>query len=289
MATDIKQLSTKSYHLFVFNDFNRVAVDGEDVNPRKDLVASMRKFGFRKTNPIVCVPVQGGRFKIIDGHNRFVAAQSLNLPVEYIAYPKAHEISSLEYSVGQKAWGMSEIARGYAQQGLPDYAEVVDYADQIGINAKDAFSLFRGELATSNNYNNAIRDGSYVITDRESPWKLATLYLRIKRVTNDVASATLFRALNRCMYAEGFDAETLVSRIEKNPRMLMRCYTIDDCVAMLEEVYNRSRKTAKYYLAVEIEKAMTRRQNFKDKAARNVAAKMIEKAKVGRQTHKERV
>lgn len=278
MAADIKQLSCKNYSLFIFSEMNRLTIDGETCKPRKDLVDSMTREGFRKTSPIVCVPAPGGKFKIVDGHNRFVAARHLKLPVEYIVYPKGDEISPVAYSQAQKSWTCAQVAHGYAIEGREDYAEIVDFSNATGIHVSYAFPLFLGRFGQNDcDIQGRIRDGSYKITDRETPWRLANAYIRITRLAPHAASATLLRALDRALRVEDFDVESLIDKIEKNPRMLVKCRTQADAIEMLGEVYNYKRRGDKYYLEVEIEKAM--RVHVGARNARHNTARAIARAK----------
>lgn len=201
----IQQKSSSNYGLFHINPVNRAVVGEHGFEPRPDLLSSMRKHGFRKVNPIVVVPREGGGFLIIDGHNRFVTAQYLGLPIEYIMYAKEDAVSPLEYSLGQKAWSIRDVVNGYAKAGLPDYAEVVEYSEYSGIPIGIAIALHNGHFASTGiSYEvGAVKSGAFRVRDRETPRRVASLFLQVRVAVPKAVCVNLLRALDKCLRAEG--------------------------------------------------------------------------------------
>lgn len=108
---EITLKKTSDYSLFSMHQINRLIVTDEGFEPRKKLVESMKKHGFRMTQPIRCIEQEDGKMLIFDGHNRFLTAKFLNIPLWYISYPKseADYIDPLEDNEGRLS-GVSETS-----------------------------------------------------------------------------------------------------------------------------------------------------------------------------------
>lgn len=263
----IIQQSTKDYKRFVMNQMNRTISDGEaGFVPRKDLLESMKRDGFWKVAPVICTEVEGGKLNIVEGHNRFVTARYLGLPIEFIAYPDEVKVSPLQYSKHQKTWSQSDIAKGYSQEGNADYAEVMEFHAKTGIPLSCAFSMFHGEVSSSGNASPKVKAGTFKIKDREKPWVVAAITGRIGEYVKFSVSQNLVHAISKAVFAEGFDTGRMMERIAKNPELLRKCRTLDEYIEMLDGIYNRNMKTARYYLKAEIDKAMRARSAAPAKA-----------------------
>ncbi len=246
---------TTNFALFEMHEMNRLTTNEDGFNPRKDLLESMKANGFRSTQPISCVRLPAGKLRIFDGHNRFVTARFLNIPVYYIAYSESHDITPLEYSRGQKTWSMIEKATAIALENS-DYAEVLEFCKKTKIPAKAAFSMFIGESASSGNALVKVSSGTFAITDRNLPYEVAAITTELQKHCAFSNSPNFVYAICKTIFAKGFSIERMIEKISKHPELLKQCRSMDDYIDLLEFIYNRSVKNEKYYLKVEIEKAM---------------------------------
>lgn len=248
---------TSDLSIFDMDDTNRVVSGPHGFTPRKDLVLSMKRDGFRPSQPISCSRELGGRLKIFDGHNRFVVARYLGIPVYYMAYPKAHAISPLDYSKGQKVWSLKNKMEAIANTNQ-EYAEVLAFSERTGIPARCCFSMFAGQLAGSNNFRGN-SESEFKIKDRISASKVARVFAEVKKHCPKAASINFVIAVGKAIYAEGFNVDRMVERISKNTELVKPCRSAEDYIDLLEFIYNRNLKVDKLYLKMEIEKAMNLR------------------------------
>lgn len=249
---------TTDYSSFRMHHMNRQIAEGSGFVPRKDLVESMKKHGFRMTQPVRCVESDDGAMIIFDGHNRYLTARYLGIPVWYICYPKGQDISPLDDNEGGVPWSLRDIAAAHAHDH-PDYAEVFAYCDITGIPLQAAFSMFFGQSASSGNANKFIRGGNFQIKDRDYPWKIAAVVRAAAQHCDFATTKAFVSAVSKCMFAEGFSHERLIERINKRPELLRKCGYERDYIALFEEIYNHSVKGERLYLAAETEKAMRSR------------------------------
>jgi hypothetical protein len=249
---------TDDFSIFEMNETNRLVGDAKGFAPRKDLLASMKKDGFRASQPISCSTTNNGKLKIFDGHNRFATARFLGIPVYFLAYPPDLAVSPLDYSKGQKRWSYSDTAKAVAQDNA-DYAEVIQFQETTGILLPSAFSMFHGDVASSGNADKFVRLGTFKIKDRDAPWSVAAITRALGRHCNFSTERSLIYAISKSIHAAGFDVNRMIERIDKAPDLIKRCRTTEDC---LDTIYNRNMKSERYYFRIEVERAMKRRSVF---------------------------
>jgi hypothetical protein len=249
---------TRNLSVFEMDEVNRLTSNADGFVPRKDLLASMKRVGFRETQPISCVKLPNGKLRIFDGHNRFVTARYLGIPVWYLAYPKTYAISPLEYSTGQKQWTLKDKTTALACDN-EEYAEVVAYSEATGIPQGMAFSLFSGYVGNSSAVYKDVGTGGFSIADRQRPRLVAAIVCEMAKHCTFAKTVNSVLAVSKATCAPGFSADKMVERISKHPELLKPCRTADEYLTLLESIYNRNIKSEKYYLKVEVEKAMKAR------------------------------
>lgn len=249
---------TSDYSLFEMHGMNRMIVSASGFEPRKDLLASMKKHGFRMSQPIRCEMQASGKMRIFDGHNRFLTARHLGIPVWFLCFPEGGGITPIEEGEGGKPWGLRDIAAAHAHDH-PDYAEVFAYCEVTGIPLRAAFSMFYGQSASSGNADKFVKSGDFQIKDRNYPWKVAAVVRAAAQYLQVASRIQFVSAVSKCMFAEGFSHERLIERINKRPELLRKCGYERDYIALFEEIYNHSVKGDRLYLVAETEKAMRAR------------------------------
>jgi len=259
---NIVQQSTLDYKKFEMNDVNRLMVKDGHYVPRKDLLASMKRDGFRKVSPITCVITREGKLKIVNGHNRFITAQFLGLPVEYMAYPETDEINPVEWSKQEKQWSMSNYVESYAHMGNENYAIVHEYCRNTGIPQQAAFSMFGGEAASSGNVGHRIKSGGFIIKTHNHPLQVARIVVTLAQYCEFSGAIFLIHAISKALFIPEFDLEKMIERIHKYPELLKKCRTLDEYIELLDLIYNRNAKGSRLYFKMEIDKVMASRRKM---------------------------
>lgn len=257
------QKSTQDYDIFESHEQNRLL---GNASPRRDLLLSLRQHGFKPAFPILCTKLPNGKLKIHDGHNRFITAVHLGLPIEYKIHDAEDLLSPTEISGTQKSWSIGEYSNAWAHDpNKPDFAEVEAFHRDTGISVNAAYSLFAGEVCGSNNYGVRVKNGSYKIKNRDIPYRVARLVGALALHCNFATHIYLVGALSKVIHIEGIDLNRLVERIHRHPELLGKQRTCEQYIDMLELIYNRNTKLEKLYFRAGVDKAMQARRICKTK------------------------
>lgn len=255
------QKRTTDYSKFQMHITNRVVHDESGFKPRKDLLESMRKEGFWPQLPIICKKTANGKLLIIDGHNRFVTAMSLGIPVDYLAYDDS-AISPVEFSRNQKTWKMDDYIAAYSHQDLDDYVEVNEFAERTGISRNAAACMFTNNLPSSGNASKLVKRGTMTIKCRDFPEKVGLIVIAIKKYADWAATSSCVSAIARCVLTEGFDHHQFISKLNKFNEYLKKQVGVDEYIAMFESIYNKHSKGDYFPLAAESRRCIRARSKF---------------------------
>lgn len=222
---------TTNYALFNFNELNRPL--------RKDitkLVASMRKHGFRPSNPLHVVTGRNGLFDIKRGHHRFTAAKTAEVGVWYIVDNDPMAIHEWEGDSNSR-WSIADFASSYAATGKPgseDYQALLKYAADYGIGLGMAMILLSGA-----NKHNQVRAGTFRIADMAHAQRVAVTMVQCRDAGVTFADSSGFLgALSMVMRVPGFDPAVFVNRVILHPKVMSRRGRAKDYLQEIELVYN---------------------------------------------------
>lgn len=264
-AKPIVQKTTTNYNLFYPSESNRARMVNGEFQPRKDLVDSMRKHGFSKMCPITCID-KSGRYEIIDGHNRFVAAKFLSLPIEYIVYQEGYDLGIEQYNKTQKSWLFDDYVNSYAKKGNENYIEIIRYSKSTGIPMSIAAAFFGGHSG-SDNFSDAIKNGTFIIKDSITPYVIAMVVNAVKSVNQKAVKRNMHCALGKIAFVPDFSMSELADRIKRNPFLVEEKRSADDYIEMFESIYNYRRRGGDFHLAIKVKEVMERRRaQFRTKA-----------------------
>jgi len=175
-------------------------------------------------------------------------------------YDTARKVNPLKFSTTQKSWNLSQITEAYAKDGYEDYAEVREFHMDTGIPLGLCFSMFYGEVASSNNAKKHIRSGGYRVKDRKHPYKVARIALSANSYCDFALKTNFIIALSKCITVAAFDEKRIVRNFEKHGALLAPCRSADEYIVLLEKIYNYAAKGERLYLVVEVDKAMRQRK-----------------------------
>jgi hypothetical protein len=242
---------TKNYSLFDRCLENRPV----DLTHRKDLRNSMAVHGWIPAYPMHVVRNKFGRMSIRDGQHRFEISKELGLAVCFVECEDAADISEINNS--QRKWFVSDYAGTWAQRGLKDYIELVEFCDKHKMPVSQGAAILSGTVIF-NNIKAAYVSGVWKIKDRAFAEQVVALRSETKRINPRVCNNSFLDAISGCCRCAEFDAARFVHNLNKCPEKLVAYGTRDGMLAMIENIYNFGRRDL-YPLKIEVEKEMRRR------------------------------
>ncbi len=269
MSTLPKIEKSVDYDRFDLHPMNRLVSDGHGGWVlRKDLVASMKRHGFKPDQAITCERQPGNRLKIIAGHNRYVTARALGLAVYYLAFPAGTfaEEAPGDAERTAKPWTMRDYVRRFTHAGLPDYAELEEYCRHTGISHMIASSLLMGNAGESGNAVEKIKAGTWRVTDREYAWQVASLVSDLSRVGSWARSRGCVSACSKVLRVGEFDLKRFRQKINKHPYLFTQQRSSDDYLRSWEEAYNHAARGARFPLFTVVSETMKQRSVAKTTA-----------------------
>jgi hypothetical protein len=225
--------STKNYSMFSRSDDNRPT----DAKKHKKLRQSMEKYGYLKSFPIV-VRKEGGVYVVKDGQHRLLFAQSLGLEVWWVEEDVDFDIATVNST--SKTWVLKDYAEKYAESGLSDYQEGMDFSKNHGMSLGTAFAL----LAGTTNFGNVSDDftsGQFKVKDR--PWAdaVAGIYGPLCGMSSDLKNVRFIEACMAVCRVPSFVPTRLIQGAKNCREKLVAYSTKDAYLDMLEFIYNWKR------------------------------------------------
>lgn len=225
---------TKDYRLFGRSAENRPL----NIRKHRKLEQSLKEYGFLPSFPVVCHRDGNGKLIVKDGQHRLAIAETLGLAVPWTEEPVDFDVAKI--NCAQEKWQLKDYALKYSQNGLKQYQEGLEFAEEYGLSIGIAFALLAG-TTTFANIEGAYCTGKFQIKDR--PWaeSVAFVFSRMVAISSALRKNTFVEACMAITRVEGFDAKRLIQNAERCREKLVSFSTRDAFLDMLETVYNFGR------------------------------------------------
>jgi hypothetical protein len=247
-----KLQSTKNYALFTMSADNRAI----EINRRKELKASMERYGFLPGFPLMCRK-DSGKLIIVDGQHRFMLAQKLGIAVWYTVTDQDVDVAVV--NAAQRGWNIAAYVNRYARGGNEHYIKLIQFAKTHAMPIGSAAGALVGH-STASNAAKEIKDGAFEIRNWEYAALVARMYNAIRKARKECATAQVLNAISAICHIPKFDHERMEKNIMRRADMLRRFNNRDACLLMLEEIYNDQAHAKKRRpIAFESKQALTAR------------------------------
>lgn len=232
--TQMKATATKNYRLFQRSNENRCL----NLPKHKPLLESMKKYGYIKEYPIICLRNGSNTLYVKDGQHRLAFAEELGLPVWYTVTDLDFDIAMVNN--GQSPWVIRDYAEKFASNGLKAYQELIEFSDSHGLSIGVCASLLGGTVSFSN-VRNVYYAGEFKIKDLDFANTVASLYAHYKSLSSAVANMRFLQACVAICRVADLDIDRMYRQGEKCRDKLVAYSNRDAYMQMLEEVYNYGR------------------------------------------------
>ena len=204
------------------------------------IIDSIKTVGFINS-PIVC----NEHYEIIDGQGRLEACKRLGLPIPYIVIDGLGVDECRAMNVNQKNWSTLDFISSYANEGNPSYKYLLDFVRTSGFPFSTSIWI-----AVQRKYNPfAIRKGTLVFSEQDyiEARKLCDFLHKFDRIKTNRQKEFLI-AIARVSELKEVDSETLFRKVCKNPRSFENISGCEDCVEVIERIYNFRRHGNKVFI-----------------------------------------
>ena len=253
-----KILETNNYGKFEMLEFNR------DVRNTIVLEESMKKHGWLDAYPMHVIRNNDGQLKIKAGHNRFVVAKKLGIPVKYVECKD--EITIYELEKATVRWSLQNYLESHIRTGKTQYIKVREFKDKTGIQLSQCISLLSGEAAGSFNAAPAFKNGTYQLGDQTHANIVADIILHCRACEIFWATNSSFvGAISKLVWAKGFDPIILKNKISTHRQLMVKQPSKQQYLTLLDSIFNYQSRV-KIPLAFHADEAAKVRSPFgKDK------------------------
>lgn len=234
MSKSHKVSVTKDYSIFHACKENRPP----NLKRHKKLQASMEKYGFLKSFPIVCTRDAKGRLIVKDGQHRLLIAQSLGIPVWWIEEEVEFDIA--EINCASKGWVLRDYAERFKLQGNKHYIEGLEFAEDFGIPLGMAFALLGGTVCFTNVEPEFVA-GEFKVKDRQWAYAVASMYEPLVEMVPSIKGRVFLLACMAVCRVEGFEVPRMIAGAKNDLGLLKPFAHRDEFIAALEELYNWKR------------------------------------------------
>lgn len=233
-------IQTTEYEIFKDIISNR---EVDDKHVRK-LSRSIEENNLLHLNPIIV----DHELRVVDGQHRLEAAKLLQVPIYYIQDNKVTRKAISKLNSNQKNWSTMDYINFYTVEkvvGFSEFSKFLNHNPHLSSSA--AISL------CAENHNRdilGIKNGFIDVSNITQAYELAEMLdLLNKKFQKDFVYDSKFPiAIDKVRQDRNFSFDTLITKILDNERAFVKCPTIKEYMAMIQEIYNYNLSKNKIYL-----------------------------------------
>lgn len=184
-------------------------------------------------------------WEVIDGQGRLEACKRLGLPIPFIVINGLGIKECRAMNIYSEKWNILDYIESFSNAGNQHYKRFLDFFHSCGFS----FSI-AAYFAMRTDYSNkadAIKAGSLVFTEEDA--RTCRHLCEFAHLFDDIETnrrATFIMALVYCFNDPEVDNDLLVKRIHQHPRDFRAISNIEDCIQVIEEVYNKRNRNRVY-------------------------------------------
>lgn len=225
-------------------DYDRFSVPKGQRNVNWKRVAEMSEAmlekSFLQSYPIV---VNSG-FEILDGQHRFEAARRIKADIHYVVNDQIAPPDVAKLARLTKSWKLEDFLKSYMDQGLPEYIRFDAFVQKYGLTVNASLNL-AGTGTDVKVITGRFKAGTFQFLNKE-------FCVRVAERVQDFAShfpqgyrqSSFVYALRHISQIEAYDHSVMMQKMTYLSTRLVKCATVEQYVALLEEIYNYRNRTS---------------------------------------------
>lgn len=224
---------TTDYDMFKFRDDNREKIDRAHV---RKIAESIQARNLLEMRPISV----NAAMEIIDGQHRFLAAQSLGVPIYYQMREelKPEDIILMNIS---KSWSTTDYLNYYAKNGYQEYIKLKQFMKENNISLKIALGI---TMNKTREQVTTFKKGEYkfvsdsVEDELQICWDTISYIKKMNGYSAYTSSGRFWKAMVKLVKHTMFDKDKWMSNLSRMiDKMGPRART-EDYMKLLSEIHN---------------------------------------------------
>lgn len=246
-ATDQVTYVTTDYELLAHDTVNRGRDDIDELAYSIKVNGTLREFPL-VVNP---KPLPDGRFKIEEGHGRYVEARKAKEPIYFVFKTSDYDINVV--NAAQKSHATTNYLDRHVSQGKAVFIEADEFAQQHGVDTRRALMLLSGFNVKGND----VKYGTVVIKPskrgRACAARAATIFNRIIAIESTFDRDMFLKACYAVSLLNHINADRLAAKAETKVgrKKLLSNTDFRQYLLMLEAVYNVGTSSNKVAFALD--------------------------------------
>lgn len=224
-------LSTTNYSLFQFFINNR------QVSEKKvlDLMKIMQETpNFFEMSPIKC----DDKHRIWDGQHRLEAAKRLGIPVYYQVVEDVNIEQIRDLNNYNSKWSTGDYVDSLIADGNNNYKMFKTFQDAYKFDLSACLMLLTGKFSHNKLNSDSFKAGQLVVTHFDDAVKVASMICQIEPFHKNAKNKHFIVAFNKMRVHRNFNFDLFMSKLEMNPKMLVRASTTETYGESLCDIYN---------------------------------------------------
>jgi hypothetical protein len=225
-----KVFRTKDYSIFKFHKENRT-IENPKVNA---LILSMKQDGWVTGSNVIV----DGKYQIIDGQHRVLAAMETNVPVDYIMVKSANGETIRKLNTKGSDWRIIQHLDYHVKRGNQNYVLLDRFMKNFpALRPTECMMLIKNSLSSTKR--GSFEDGEFVVKDMKIAYKWGHDIMSLKPLFPDGYNKSIFvRAMIKAYLHPKFVFDEFRHKVELRRSMIHMCGTVDQYVEMIEKIYN---------------------------------------------------
>jgi hypothetical protein len=235
MQKEQNVLHTTDYSRFKFMLGNRKI----DTNNLARLIQSFKK------NYLYSPILVNQKMEIVDGQHRFMAAKTLQLPINYIVV-KNYGIDEVQVlNTNGSNWLGKDFLSMYVERGYDSYIKLQKFMEDFpDFGIKSAIKIVTngtdtdGKVHAIDDKRKDFQEGRLKIHNIRLAYENAGKIMEYKKYFNAYTHLRFVSTMIALFKIRNFDNNTLLHKISLSPTSLVACHNIEQYKELLEKIYN---------------------------------------------------
>lgn len=236
---------------FKLHDVNRETDDSQSKNHIKEMSDDMVVNGFRSTEPIIVTKKdRDGKYWIIDGQHRWLAAQMANVPLYYtidedVKLSKQSIFDAfLKYNQHKKTIRKNDYIHGYSEMGNESFQILEEFGNKFPMFSLTERMMLLQNSGTKHPDKKQFQKGKFDVGDVKKAEELANYLLEIKPLFEKGYNKSNFVRTILTIFEKkkGFKFDEFIHKVKLRPGSIYLCGDKRSYSEMIHDIYNYRRR-----------------------------------------------